>query len=247
METITYNGVDLTAPLDSTKPKLVVTEVNRPLVSFESTATKVDGADGEYFDMLQVGVRECSFALVATKLTQRERQLMARKLAGVLAVRNPRRLCFSDERDTSGNQLARLAVPDGVFDAEEFIRAGKWTMRFKQHDPYLYGKSRSVVLKTNQPQKVQTGGNAEAWPLASANPDGSTYTLGIQNGKGIVIKASFAGKSLFIDFAKERVSIKPNATGAAGIQTNSRFFPLQGTMTLVASAQTTLTWTERWL
>lgn len=247
METITFNGVDLTNPLNSTKPRLVITEVKRPMAAWESAATKVDGADGEYFDSLTNGTRECSFALVAEKLTRREVQIMARKLAGVLNVRSPKRLCFTDERDMDGNQLHRLAVPDGAFDMDEFIRAGKWTLRFLQHDPYLYGKQRSVVLKTNQAQRVQVGGNAPTWAVATANPTGSRYTLGIVGGKGIMFDGPLNGSDMTIDFVRSSVHVAQPADGVKGLRTSSRFFALEGTMDLVASAQTTLTWDERWL
>lgn len=247
METITFNGVNLTNPLNGTKPRLVITDVKRPLASYESSSTKVEGADGELFDMQQIGVRECSFALVADKLSRREIQLMARKLASVLAVRSPKRLCFSDERDNDGNQLVRYAVPDGAFDMDEFIRAGKWTLKFKQHDPYLYGKYRSVVLKANQAQTVNAGGNAETWPTAVSHPSGSTYTLGVQGGRGITIAAPFSGQELIISFERERITCTPAIANAAGIQTSSRFFPMNGSMKLISNNKTTLSWYERWL
>lgn len=218
---------------------------SRPLPEFVDASVKIDGANGESFESLTLGVREFSITLVALNKTAKSLQTLARELTGVLAVASPKPFMFGDEVDGDGKQLVRYAVPTGVFDSEDFVRAGRWTGQFKQHDPYLYGKSRSVVLKANQPQKINVGGNAETWPYAVAKPRGSRYTL---SGNGsIVFDAPFSGNTLSIDFENQVARLSPNVANAAGLQTGSRFYPMRGTVTLTANAQTTLSWSERWL
>lgn len=220
---------------------------SRPLPDFVGTSTKVEGADGELFEHQAIGTREFEITIIALDKSAKALQTLARELTGVLAVRSPKPFAFSDEVDKDGNQLVRYAIPDGVFDSEDFVRSGRWTGRFKQYDPYLYGKYRSVVLKANQAQTVNTGGNAQAWPTAVSNPSGSMYTLGIDGGRGIAIAAPFSGQQITINFERERITCYPAIANASGIQTGSRFFPLNGSMKLKSNNKTTLSWTERWL
>lgn len=242
MTKVSFDGVVL-------NDKFLVGNIKRPMPEFRSTSTTVEGRDGDEFDSITVGTRRCSFTVVAARKTEKALQDAARTLAAILSVRKPVKLTFSDERDKDGNQLVRYAVPDGAFDADSFKSLGKWDCEFVMHDPYLYGKSRSVVLKANQAQKIQAGGgdNIGMFPVAVSNPRGTTYTLGIKDGQGVTIKAPFAGEELRVDFARERITINPAIANAEGIQTRSRFFSLSGTMNLISNNQTTLTWTERWL
>ena len=237
--TVKYNGTDLSR-------LFTITEINRPSPEFRNAGTVVEGADGEAFDSLTIGPRECSFVMIATKLNATQRQTMARRLMAVMSVREPKALTFSDEVDGDGNQLVRYAVPTGAFDAQEFIKAGKWTCRFKQHDPYLYGKSRSVVLKPNQAQKISVGGNAESWFAASSKPTGSSYTL--SNGSRYIrFEASFDGSGTLMLDARAQTARLSSGSNVRGIIAGSRFFVLRGTMTLTATSTTTLSWHERWL
>lgn len=240
METVTFNGVDISA-------LFMVADMSRPLPEFRDSSTTVEGADGDSFDALTIGPRECSFTVISAHRTMRELQDDARELMAVLAVREPKPLTFSDERDRDGVQLVRYAVPTGSFDAQEFVRAGQWTLRFRQHDPYLYGKPRSVVLAANEAQRVDVGGNAPAIPLATTAPRASSYLL--RSGSGYISYfAPFDGNStLTLDFAELTARLSPALEGAKGLQTGSRFFEFAGVTSLFATAQTTVSWTERWL
>lgn len=241
MTNVDFNGTSLSKLFS-------VVDVSRPLAEYRDASTKVEGADGEAFDALTIGVRECSFSVVACNKSKQGLHAAARTLAKIVTVREPSKLMFSDEVDDDGTRLYRLAVPVGTFDYDEFVKSGRWHLSFRQHDPYLYGKARSVVLKANQPQAISVGGNApETWPTATATPSGSTYTLGVENGQGIVIKAPFSGQKLTISFKTEKITVKPAVQNAEGLQIGSRFFPLAGRMTLIASSETTLSWRERWL
>lgn len=236
MERVTFNGVNLSA-------RFVIADIKRPLPEFRDTSSTVEGMDGEFFDALTVGPRECSFSVVAAHKSASELQTLARELMALMTVRKPSALTFSDEVDKDGFQLTRYAVPTGSLDAEEFIKAGRWTFTFKQHDPYLYGKQRSVVLKANAAQKVEIGGNAECYPTATSYASGSYYKLSSGN-YSVRFDGPLSGL-LTVDFAAQKVS---NASSsAAGLHTGSRFFAFSGTMVLTASHQTTLKWRERWL
>ena len=238
--TMTFNGYDFSRdfiPLCD----------SRPLPEFRDTSTVVSGADGESFDGLTVGTREFTITLVAVNKEPKALQTCARTLMDVLAVRSPKAFTFSDERDSDGTQLVRYAVPTGAFDAQEFIKAGKWTCRFKQHDPYLYGKSRSVVLKPNQAQKISVGGNVPTWPTVTSKPSGSYFTISDGSNRYVKFAAAFNGSTtLTLDFEKSRASLSASLTGS-GLLVGSRFFEIDDTVELKATSTTTVSWHERWL
>lgn len=243
--TVKYNGVKLT-------DLFIVGEQKRPLPEFRVSTTAIEGVDGESFDGMTIGLRECSFTVTAISKTKRGLQDAARVLASALSVREPKRLVFSDEKDPDKNQLFRLALPTDSFDSREFIRAAQWTCRFVQPDPYLYGKERSIVLRSHTPKQVDTGGNTYAWPTAvatfkSKGGNSSEYEFWVNNDK-VVFRAPWAkGAKLTVNAKNQLVRLSPAASGAKGLQTGSRFAPMEGRVTLYATAPTTVTWRERWL
>ena len=239
---VTFNGKNLTK-------SFFLGELSRPLPEFRDVTTQIEGADGESFDGITVGVREVSFTLTAKAKTPRAVQNLARKLMSWFAVSTPKPLTFSDELDGEGIQLVRYAVPTGSFDAEEFIRAGRWTCRFKQPDPYLYGKvHESVILPAGASVKLATGGNATTYAVAKAKMPNSANSYTISNGKqSIEYAADFSGETVTVDFEKQTVRVSPSISGAPGLQVGSRFFGMRGDEQLTASHRTTLAWVERWL
>ncbi len=216
-------------------------ELSRPLPEFRPTATTVSGRNGDVFDGTTVGTRECSFTLTVTQTDTRQLQTLARTLASMLSTSTPKRLTFSDELDSGNNQLVRWAVPVGAFDFDAFLRAGKWTLRFVQYDPYLYGKDRSAVIPAHSTQSINFGGNAPVYPTATATPQSGTYTLS-SGGRNVTLQGEF-GSGITLNFGEQIVY----TSGACSLHTNSRFFSCQGTMPITATAQTTITWAERWL
>jgi predicted phage tail component-like protein len=126
-----YNGYMLT-------DYFVLSNLKRPLPDFRAVSTEINGRHGESFDDATIGTREVSFQLVFKQTSKYTIQDAARTLADMLATRTPQSLIFSDGKTRENKQLVRYAVPIGAFDAEEFIRAGRWTCRFVQHDPFLY-------------------------------------------------------------------------------------------------------------
>jgi len=225
----------------------LVSDISRPLPEFREKSSEVGGMDGEAFESIVVGTRECSFKVSSCDKGKSAQQSDARRLMSILSVRKPALLTFSDELDKDGVQLKRYAVPTGKFDAEEYALAGRWTCSFKMHDPFLYGKNRSIVLSSNAHKSVNAGGNAPSWATATSCPSGNSYSI-VRTGYGFVgFSAPFSGQNVTVDFEAQKVSVSPSVANASGLQTGSRFFPLEGSMDLVASAQTTLSWTERWL
>lgn len=231
---VSFNGVTLS-------DVGVVGELLRPLPEFRPSATTISGRDGDVFDGITVGPRECGFTLTALDRSTSGLQAFARSLMYVLAVSEPAALTFTDELDSDGNQLTRYAVPTGAFDFESFVRAGRWPLRFVQHDPYLYGKERSDILPANSYKEVNFGGNAPVYPIATATPSSGTYTIN-NTARHVTLKGSY-GTQLTLDFAAQTI----DTDGSCSLQTGSRFFPCRGTMQMRATAQTTLEWAERWL
>lgn len=228
---------------------------SRPFPEFRDSSTQIEGADGEWFDSQTIGPREFTITLVANGrliYSSEDLQALARDIGKTFMVREPKRFTFSDERDPGrpDTQLYRLAVPTGVFDAEEFIRAGRWTCRFRQLDPFLYGYSRSEALKANTATEITVGGNAPAANLvAKTTPKNGVkrYELAVVGGQSIAFKANFDNSTeLTVNFRNQTARIDKSIT-AEGLATGSRFFDFGGTLKLKANSLTTLTWTERWL
>lgn len=240
--TIKFNGYDL-------GKKFVIANVKRPFPAFRVGTTQVEGADGDLFDALTVGPRECSFDLYAKANTRQELQFLVRELARHLLVREPKRLVFSDEIDPNDNktQLYRLAVPDGTFDFEGIIRDGKWTCRFLMPDPFLYGQPRTETLTDGQQRTIDVRGNAPALPTAKAivKEGKSRYSLTSKNGH-IEYQADFTEDTeLTLNF--ERQTVKTSADGD-GLTTGSAFFEFSGSIALRADGgDTVISWTERWV
>ena len=238
---VKYNGVKLT-------DNFIVGNISRPSPDFRPSSTTVDGRDGESFDGLTIGTRECSFVVTAIDKTKNGLQRAARDLMSLLRVSEPEKLVFTDENGADGTQLYRLAVPTGVLDYDAFIRAGQWTLRFIQHDPFLYGKQRSVVLKANTATKIQAGGGVPMDFVATAAPVGTWYKLEVVNGDFVKYYAPFTGgETLTIRTKNQTAKLAPALSTAKGLDTGSRFFQLDGDMTLKATHTTEITWRERWL
>jgi predicted phage tail component-like protein len=230
--TVTYNGVNLSNLFS-------ISDVSRPLPNFKSTATAIAGRDGEVFDSLSIGTRECSFSVTALDKSPEGLQNAARQLSKALFTREPAKLVFSDELDGK-TQLYRLAVPNGAFNADEFIRDGKWDCRFLQHDPFLHGKN--IAVQFSGTATISVGGNVETYPVATANASG-TYQISY---KGQHVRFDGAGGRIIVDFRKQKVS-SGGATGD-GLQVGSRFFALQpGQAKISATHSTQLEYTELWL
>lgn len=192
----------------------------------------------------------------------------------ILSVRSPKPLQFSDEEDPYGNQLTRWAVPTGAFDAEEFKRAGRWTCRFVQPDPYLYGRDRALFLPRGETWRVPMGGNAPVYPYFTATPRGDypLWSVGVfQPYKNSVGGYDWRGKVTFdsryldgsgqafsgtnglrCDMDAQTVSFDRMAYDSGkpvrGLLTDSRFFSLEGTERIQSMfTDSMMTWTERWL
>lgn len=223
---------------------------SRPLPEFKPTSTQVDGADGESFDTLTLGTRTFAITVVfKPEHDRKKRHKLARKLAGELLTREPKRFIFTDENADDGTQLYRMAVPNGVVDVERFVNAERWTIEFVQYDPYLYKSSTRSVKLTRDWQTVDVGGNAPTFPIAKcAKPSGKRYALVASDVGAIEYEAPFSGSNLLtIDFANQTAKTENSIDGARGITLKSRFFEFSGTLIMCASDVTTLTWRERYI
>ena len=223
---------------------------SRPLPEFKPTSTQVDGADGESFDALTLGTRTFAIEVVfKPEQTRKKRYELARKLAGELLTREPKRFIFSDENADDGTQLYRMATPSGIVDIETFVNAERWTITFDQKDPYLYKVITRSVKLTRDWKVVNVYGNAPTFPIAKcAKPSGKRYALVASDVGVIEYDAPFSGSNLLtIDFANQTVKTENAIQGADGITLNSRFFEFSGTLLMCASDLTTLTWRERYI
>jgi predicted phage tail component-like protein len=224
---------------------------SRPFPEFRDSTSRVEGADGETLDSLVLGPREFTVTLVAINNGQGLPGIQdtARRLGDLLLVRQPKRFVFQDEQDKFGTQLVRYAIPTGAFDSEEFIQAGKWTVHFKQPDPYLYGKAGSKHLEPGVSTEVAVGGNAPAKLIAKATPETgkSYYTLQSSGHGTIKFRADFDGETVItVNFANQAISLSKTVTGS-GLTAGSRFFSFDGTPLMRAYAPTDLSWQERWI
>ena len=235
---VAFNGLLLNGPF-------TVGNIRRPLPEFRVASSTVDGADGDVFEGQTVGPRRVLFDILATGGTDAELQDAARTLLGALLVRRPVPLTFSDEVEDK-YQLVRYAVPTGAFDAKEFRRMGRWSCELVQPDPYLYGKPRSVVIEAGKTVAVDAGGNAPAWPVASAAVTGDHYLVRIPGGQGVRFAAAFTGEKVTVDMGRMTVRTSSPVEGD-GLQIGSRFFALSGTTKVTASHRTTIEWRERWI
>ena len=239
--TVKFNGTDLTK-------LFTIGGVSRPLPEFRGVSTAVDGRDGEVFDGMTLGPREVAFDVVCRDKDLSALHDAARQLMSILAVRSPKALTFSDEKDADKTQLVRYAVPFGNFDTESFIKAARWTCRFKQPDPYLYGKKRTAVIPANDVLNVDTGGNADAWLKAEATVgNGSYYMLRIVKSYWVKYSAPFSGQTIAIDMDAQTAKLDTDISGADGLVYGTRFFPIRGMVKLTATHRTQLSWQERWL
>lgn len=228
-----------------------IADIRRSSPEFSIESMQVDGADGEVFEALTVAPHEVVMTAMAVGNTSAALQRKIRKLMDVLNVKRPRKLVIADEKDDDGNQLYRLAVPSGTFDIEQVMRAGRLELTFRQLDPYLYGKERSVVLTAGVTKKIRTGGNAPTWPVAVAKFGSAAQMYQIRdmaaNGDYVTFRGSFTSSTtLTLDAKRQKVTQSGGSYGT-GIVPGSRFFALDGEMSIAATAKTTLSWTERWL
>lgn len=253
-----------------------VANIDRPLPEFTNALTAIEGRDGAVFDGTRMEPRTCTMDLFALDRPDTGLQRAARELMGVLAVSEPAPLVFSDERGPGGEQLTRYAVPDGSTGVQTWVRqfGEKFTVSFKQPDPYLYGKERVGVLEKGVTYILETGGNAPAYPTFEATPSaqhglfqvgvfyGSQNNLGGYDYRGKVTfngnyvdgsGNAFSGTNkLWCDMEAQAVTFQRMAYDPGkpvkGLTLDSRFFSIQGRERIRAEfADVTMTWRERWL
>ncbi len=238
---VRYGGMNLDEQFEC-----IVTK--RPLPEFRASSSKVYGVDGEVFEGVNYGTREITIAVYALDKKRRGIQRAARDLMGILATHEEKKLFIGDERDKDGNELYRLAVPSGTFDFEQFIHAGKWEITFKQFDPFLYGMGQVKKLSHNMWRSFETGGNVEAWPIIKAKPVSNTFTIEKFGGEHITFKGDITGKKLIINTQRQIVKVEPDITTGEGLQLGSRFFSIEGGVTMRTNAmEAYVSWDERWL
>lgn len=249
MTTVWFNGYKL-------NDYFRVAGIDRPMPEFELSTTEAFGVDGELFDDLSLRRRELSLSLMVRNVTKREMQDKARELMGILKVSKPTNLRISDEKDPDGTQLVRYAVPVGAIQVEELPNAARWTVNFEQPDPFLYGKSRSMVLKANQYWRGDAGGGMPAWwTLTVDKPRGAEYyyfhgesTGGAVEGETIIsFYAPFNGTGkLTANCKAHTVKMSPALAGASGLTTQTRFAPLCGKLYMLSNMKATVSWRETW-
>ncbi len=238
---IKYDGVDLNEQFECFV-------VDRPLPEFRASGSTVNGVDGDIFESATYGTREIVLALYAIDKTQRGLQRAARKVMELVGTHEEKKLVVGDERDYDGNQLYRKAVPIGVPEFTPYVHAGRFVIRFKQFDPFLYGKERAEQLMSlNQWHPFNTGGNVEAYPVIIAKPISNVLTVEKFGGEHITFKGDIAGKTVTINTKKQTVKVEPEITTGEGLQLGSRFFSIKDGVAIRANCTAVVSWDERWL
>lgn len=224
-----------------------VSNISRPSAPFDVETSKVQGMDGTVLDSLTYGERKCSFMLTLYDGSDRSLQDARRELMKLFAVRKPKWLTFSDERDPDGKQLRRLAVPDGTFDYDGFKRLGEWKVSMTQPDPYLYGDKADPNLKANRAKTINLKGE-EVYPTIEMFPkSGRTAAIEFEDVNGgrkvTVIPNTTFRNPVEIDMEKLSVSAKDAVT----LGTSSVMFPLTDGMKVRCNVDATMHWRERYL
>ena len=241
MTAVTFNGTDLTN-------RFIVGDQKRPLPEFRVSTMQVDGADGEVYGGSTIGPRFLSFRVTSIGRTPRQLQDDAKFLMALLAVRQPTALTISDERTEGNVQLVRYAVPTGSFDADEYVRAGSWSLQFVQPDPYLYGTEHTQSVASGSTVSISVDGNAPAeWTVTATPSSGATSYTFEYGTKKVVFDGTFDGtKAISVNSRTGTVSTGAVGNGLTNATTIEPVGP--GTVELKSSSGTaTFRWRERWL
>lgn len=242
---IKYNGVNLNDEFECFV-------VDRPLPEFRATGTTIYGVDGESFESATYGTREITIAVYAIDKTQRGLQRAARRLMEIVATHEEKKLVIGDERDFNGYQLYRKVVPIGVPEFTPYVHAGRFLLRFKQFDPFLYGNERVKRLEGNNiPLNFDAGGNVEAWPIIKVTPPRTVNTLELYkvgSGERITFNGAIGGRDLVINTKKQTVKVDGSGvTEGNGLMVGSRFFSISGKTSIISNSPGKISWDERWL
>lgn len=238
---IEYDGVRLDEEFD-------VFVTDRPLPEYKASGTNIYGVDGEDFGNLTVGTRKVELTFVLHDKRKRGLQRDARRLAEILGTRGEHKLKIGDERDKDGNQLRRIVTPIGTPELREYRNDLIQVVKFKQFDPFLYGIGQVKKLSHNMWRSFETGGNVEAWPIIKAKPVSNTFTIEKFGGEHITFKGDITGKKLIINTQRQIVKVEPDITTGEGLQLGSRFFSIEGGVTMRTNAmEAYVSWDERWL
>lgn len=202
--------------------------------------------DGSIHRGMRLGGVTIVVPLVAKPRGMERARTSIAELMGWLDVDEPRKLSLSAD-----DGLWRMAVPNAVSmaDAEWGDRL---TVEFRQPDPALYGKSRSVTVPSGGSVTFHVGGTYPTKPTVSGTVtrDGTTHLWGIRLDGGDFVRASVPTSSataVAIDCDARTCAVG----GATTIPTlDSDWLELKpGTHTLQNDQGTgacTVTWHERW-
>lgn len=235
---VLFDGHDLTE-------LYAVSDLRRSLLPRELGSEDVPGMDGALFTGARLGVRTTTLTLTARAKDMGRRQQLARQLAEILNVSEPRPLQVSID-----DGLWLMAVPSSGTDATRWLNATSFEVEFVSHDPLMRGDERTVTVPSGGSVTFTVGGSAPTMPLVAApaarDGSGGAWILTLDGGmylaasvpSAAALEADCEGRTLTVN--GETALLRPDADWLV-------LEPGMHTLAMTGTGAASVTFTERWV
>lgn len=232
-----YDGHDM-------RDLLLITSAERVAVPASNIEeAEVPGMDGARFKGRTLASFDIEVTAAINARDYRDVARVRRELAARLVRDEPKWLILDDEPE-----MRYLAVVDSSSALASIWKHATFTLTFHICDPVAYGMESGATVGTGE-TTVRVGGTYKTYPTARSTPSGSSYRISnVSTGEYVEVQGEFDGTGeLVVYFDETRAEYKGKSIDT-GVTLVSDYFALNpGDVTLAATAETELDWTERWL
>ena len=171
-----------------------VSDLGMPLLPRDVGTQDVPGRDGDVFTGVRLTQRTINLVLTAVAKNIEQRQAAGRRLAALLATKEPKPLQISID-----DGIYYLAVPSSADDAIRYMSATSFPVEFVCPDPVAYGLERTVTVPAGGSVTFEVGGTYPARPVVSTliTEGGGTreWKLTLEDGTYLLYSSTYPSTS----------------------------------------------------
>lgn len=225
-----------------------VSDLRDPLLVRTIGMQDVPGRDGSIFTGVKLAPKTISLRFTAVNKSMEARRAAGRRLAALLAVREPRPLQISVD-----DGLYYMAIPQSSDDAAQWVNATSFEVAFECPDPVAYGAERVITVPSGGSVTFEVGGTYQTMPVvsasAAANGSGGYWRITKEDGSYIMatIPNGISTAPVVADCSARTLKVNGSTAMLVPQADWLVFEPGEHTLTMTGTGAATVTFNERWL
>ena len=225
-----------------------VSDLRDPLLTRTIGVQDVPGRDGSIFTGVKLAPKTISLRFTAVNKSMEARRAAGRRLAALLAVREPRPLQISID-----DGLYYMAIPQSSDDAAQWANATSFEVVFECPNPVAYGAERVITVPSGGSVTFEVGGTHQTMPVvsasAAANGSGGYWCITKEDGSYIMATIPNGVNTAPVVADCSARTLKVNGSTAMLVPQADWLVlePGEHTLTMTGTGAATVTFNERWL